>query len=138
MRNWVFLLSAWAAQSNAGALGAERIRSIAETGVPLAAEGRDYLEHSLSEISTLRFFTRHATGLQWLSWIASQRAFHRLFTVLSEYSEADGILAYWFAAKLCHHIPRRLARSDPSEEYESLLGDLALDSERAVSEKARR
>lgn len=91
-------LSAWAEQSNAGALDAEkRIKSIAEAGVPLVAEDRDYMKHSLSEISTLRFFTRYATGLEWLSWIEGQNAFQRLFTTQGDYSDADSLLAYWFA-----------------------------------------
>ena len=99
-------LSAWAEQSNAGALAAEeRIKSLAEAGLPLIAEDQDCLEHSLGEISMLRFFTRHATGLQWLSWIEGQSAFQRLFTVLSEYTEADMLLAHWFAENFAFEYP---------------------------------
>jgi hypothetical protein len=91
-------LSAWAEQSNAGALDIEeRVRSIAGKGVPLDAEDLDYMEQALSEISTLRFFVRHATTREWLLWMENQSQFQRLFTLLSTYTEADSILAYWFA-----------------------------------------
>ncbi|MGO9442989.1 MAG: DUF4020 domain-containing protein [Terriglobales bacterium] len=91
-------LTAWAEQSQAGALAVEeRIRRIVSAGVPLDPEDRDYLEHALSEISTLRFFTRHAVGIEWLRWIEGQGAFQQLFALRSEYSDRDSELAFWLA-----------------------------------------
>jgi hypothetical protein len=91
-------LSAWAEQSHAGALALEtRIKSIVEAGIPLEAEDRDFLERSLSDISTLRFFTRYAKASEWLNWLEDQPVFSTLFSVAPTASEIEIELAEWFA-----------------------------------------
>ena len=91
-------LIAWAEQSQAGALAVEeRIRSIVTGSGPLTADDNDFLKDALSELSTLRFFTRHARGVEWLSWAEPHPAFQRIFTLHSEYSAQDFELAAWFA-----------------------------------------
>ncbi len=91
-------LTAWAIQSQAGALAVEeRIRNIVSSSGPLTPEDDDFLKDALSEISTLQFFTRHARGLEWLRWIEPQPIFQRIFTILPEYLATDRELASWFA-----------------------------------------
>jgi hypothetical protein len=91
-------LTAWATQSQAGALAIEeRIRNIVSSSGPLTSEDDDFLKDALSEISTLQFFTRHARELEWLHWIEPQPIFQRIFTVLPEYLATDRELASWFA-----------------------------------------
>lgn len=93
-------LTAWATQSQAGALSVEeRIRSIVTSTGPLTPEDDDFLKDALSELSTLRFVTRHARGLEWLRWVEPQPAFQRIFTLRSEYSANDFELASWFASQ---------------------------------------
>jgi hypothetical protein len=93
-------LTAWATQSQAGALAVEeRVRSIVSSSGPLTPEDDDFLKDALSEISTLRFFTRHARGLEWLRWVEPQPAFQRIFTLSSQYSANDFELASWFATQ---------------------------------------
>jgi hypothetical protein len=91
-------LTTWAEQSQAGALAVEeRIRSFVTSSGPLTPEDDDFLKDALSELSTLRFFTRHAHGLEWLQWVEPQPVFQRIFAVRSEYSTHDFELASWFA-----------------------------------------
>jgi Domain of unknown function (DUF4020)/SIR2-like domain len=93
-------LAAWAEQSQAGALAVEeRIRRIVTGSLPLAPEDDDYLKEAVLELSTLRFFTRHARGVQWLQWVEGHPGFQRLFTLRSEYSETDWELASWFSTQ---------------------------------------
>jgi hypothetical protein len=92
------VLTAWAEQSQAGALAVEeRIRSIVTSESTLTADDEDFLTSAMSEPATLRFFTRHARHIKWLNWIESKQEFRRLFRHLAEYSEADAELAGWFA-----------------------------------------
>ncbi len=92
-------LSAWAEQSHAGALALEtRIKSIVkEAGVPLEVEDRDFLERSLSDVSTLRFFTRYAKASEWLNWLEYRPVFNGLFSAAATASEVEIELAGWFA-----------------------------------------
>jgi SIR2-like protein len=91
-------LSAWAEQSQAGALAVEeRIRSIVTARVTLTPEEDDYLKHALSELPTLRFFTRHARGLEWLSWTEQLPGTQRLFALTDRQSPEDWELASWIA-----------------------------------------
>ena len=92
-------LSAWAEQSQAGALAVEeRIRGIVSGGTPLPPEEDDYLKESLADVSTTRFFTRHARGVQWLQWIETQPCFVRIFDIHSHSSECENELTSWFAS----------------------------------------
>ncbi|HEX7424819.1 MAG TPA: DUF4020 domain-containing protein [Terriglobales bacterium] len=93
-------LAAWAEQSQAGALAVEeRIRRIVTGSLPLTPEDDDFLKEAVSELSTLRFFTRHTRGAQWLHWVEAHSSFQRLFTLRSDYSETDWELAGWFATQ---------------------------------------
>jgi hypothetical protein len=74
-----------------------RIRTIVTAGSTLSPEEDDLLKDALSDISTLRFFTRYARGLQWLKWAESQTPFKNLFLTKAEYSEVDLELSFWFA-----------------------------------------
>ncbi len=91
-------LTAWAEQSRGGALAAEqRIQAIVTAGVPLEQEDLDYVQHALSDLSTVRFFTRYAKNPEWLTWMEGQSSFQQLFRLSAEYSEIDLHLASWFA-----------------------------------------
>src|SRR5439155_8871102 len=93
-------LTAWAEQSQAGALTVEkRIRTIVTGATSISPEDDDFLKQSLTELSTVRFFTRHACGPQWLQWAESQAAFQRIFSIRPDYSEIDCALASWFASE---------------------------------------
>ena len=99
-REFPIALAAWVERSQAGALAVEeRIRTIVTGGMPLTLEDEDYLKHSLSELSTLRLFTRHARGIQWLQWVEHQPAFARIFITQSDYSDRDDELARWFTCE---------------------------------------
>ena len=89
-------ISAWAEQCQAGALAVEnRIRTIV-TGIAPSSEEEDFLRDALSEISRLRFFTRHARDPKWLIWAERQSQFQAIFATRDDYSETDWELAAWF------------------------------------------
>lgn len=91
-------LTAWAEQSEAGALAIEeRIRTILTSSLALTPEDDDFLSSAIAQIDTLRFFTRHARDLKWLKWIESHKEFQRVLAAQSGYTQADAELATWFA-----------------------------------------
>ncbi|HZU29923.1 MAG TPA: SIR2 family protein, partial [Candidatus Angelobacter sp.] len=91
-------LSAWAEQSQAGALAVEeRIRIIVTARVALTPEEDDYLKHAVSELPTLRFFTRHARGVEWLRWVEELPITQRLFALSNQRVLEDWELASWIA-----------------------------------------
>jgi SIR2-like domain/Domain of unknown function (DUF4020) len=93
-------IDAWAIQTRQGALDREqRIRTIVELLPPLDLEDVDYIEASLRQVYTTRFFTRYADGVEWLKWVEDRKFLKRLFQVDSSLSEVDWELAQWFANK---------------------------------------
>lgn len=93
-------VDAWAIQAQQGALDQEqRIRTIVQLPPPLDLEAADYVEASLAQADTARFFTRYASGAEWLRWLEDKKLLVRLFRNDSTLTEVDWELASWFAEK---------------------------------------
>jgi hypothetical protein len=91
-------LTAWAELANLGSLGTEaRIKGVVTSDRPLSIEDEDFLKHSLHDIGTLRYFTRHARDTRWLQWISSTESFNAIFVPGAALSESSVELAAWFA-----------------------------------------
>ena len=91
-------LSKWAEIANLGSLGTEaRIKGIVTSDRPLSIEDEDFLKQSLLDISTLRYFKRHARDLRWLEWISELPVFSAIFISGITLSESSAGLAFWFA-----------------------------------------
>jgi hypothetical protein len=104
-------ISQWAKVANSGVLEREEeIKRIVEAPVPLDIEEQDYIESSLTELSTARFFAHYATRLDWLHWVENKGAFARLFEIGATPTEVDWELARWFARSfVCKHPDNALA-----------------------------
>jgi hypothetical protein len=91
-------LAKWAEIANLGSLGTEaEIRRIVTSDRPESPEESDFLKQALLDISTLRYFTRHARGPRWLGWISDTPGFDAIFLPEANLSETSGELAFWFA-----------------------------------------
>jgi len=91
-------LAKWAEIANLGSLGTEaRIKGIVTSDRPLSIEDEDFLKQSLLDISTLRYFTRHAKDPRWLEWISELPGFSAIFVPCATLSESSAELAFWFA-----------------------------------------
>lgn len=91
-------LAKWAEIANLGSLGTEaRIKGIVTSDRPLSIEDEEFLKQSLLDISTLRYFTRHAKDTRWLDWISEHPAFSAIFVPGATLSESSAELAFWFA-----------------------------------------
>ncbi len=91
-------LSAWGDLAHRGALDHEvRIRQIVELPPSLDLEESDYLVHVIKDHSIARFFTRHATKVEWLHWAEKQGLFESLFQPSVTPERVDEVIALWFA-----------------------------------------
>lgn len=91
-------LAKWAEIANLGSLGTEaEIRRIVTSDRPESPEESDFLKQAVLDISTLRYFTRHARELRWLDWISNLPVFNEMFVPEANLSEVSRELAYWFA-----------------------------------------
>ncbi len=71
-------LATWAESANLGSLGTEaRIKGLVTSDRPLSLEEEDFLKQALLDLSTLRYFTRHAKDSRWLEWVAEHTEFTR-------------------------------------------------------------
>src|ERR1700675_1968007 len=104
-------ISKWAKVANTGVLETEdNIKRIVEVPVPVGGDDLDYVESSLADLSTVRFFTRYAKRVDWLRWIEDKEPFKRLFRTDIAITEIDGELAVWFAEWfVCNHPDSALA-----------------------------
>ncbi len=91
-------LAKWAEIANLGSLGTEaRIKGIVTSDRPLSIEDEDFLKQSLLDISTLRYFKRHAKDPRWLEWISEFPVFSAIFAPSATLSESSAELAFCFA-----------------------------------------
>jgi hypothetical protein len=93
-------LAKWAEIANLGSLGNEaRIKGIVTSDRPVSIEDEDFLNQSLLDISTLRYFTRHAEDPRWLEWISERSEFSAIFVPGATLNESSAELASWFAER---------------------------------------
>lgn len=91
-------LAEWAVIANLGSLGTEaRIKGIVTSERPLGIQDEDFLKQSLLDVSTLRYFTRHAKDPRWLEWVLEVPSFGAIFEPGAALSEHSTELAFWFA-----------------------------------------
>ena len=91
-------LAKWAETANLGSLGTEaRIKGLVTSDKPLGLEDEDFLKQSLLDISTLRYFTRHAEDPRWLEWISELPEFNAIFVPGATLHDRPAELAFWFA-----------------------------------------
>ncbi len=89
-------LAAWAEQARLGLLEREqRIKTIVILPPPIEPESADFVEESLSEIATTRFFTRHADSVPWMKWLEEKSLLKRLFDPRATLTDVDKELAWW-------------------------------------------
>ncbi len=90
-------LSAWADLVRMGALDHEaRLKATVASPPPIDPEVADYVEFCLSDVVTLRMFTRHARGIDWLHWVQNKKPFRALFTVNETVDDLGRQMASWF------------------------------------------
>ncbi len=93
-------LAKWAEIANLGSLGTEaRVRGLVTSDRPLDPEDEDFLKQSLLDISTLRYFTRHAEDPRWLEWISELPEFGAVFVPSATLSKGSAELALWFSER---------------------------------------
>jgi hypothetical protein len=91
-------LAKWAEIANLGSLGSEaEIRRIVTSDRPVSPEESDFLKQALRDISTVRYFTRHAHDPRWLDWISDEPEFNAIFSTEAALSEVSRELAFWFS-----------------------------------------
>jgi len=91
-------LAKWAEIANLGSLGTEaEIRRIVTSEGPESPEESDFLKEALRDISTVRYFTRHARDPRWLDWISEAPEFNAIFSPEATLSEISRELAFWFS-----------------------------------------
>ena len=91
-------LTKWAEIANLGSLGTEaEVRRIVTSDRPESPEESDFLKQALRDISTVRYFTRHAHDLRWLDWISEVPEFNAIFVPEATLSEISQELALWFS-----------------------------------------
>jgi hypothetical protein len=88
----------WAEVANLGSLGTEaKIKGLVTPDKPLSLEDEDFLKQSLLDISTLRYFTRHAEDPHWLEWVSEHPDFSAIFVPGAALNERSSEFALWFA-----------------------------------------
>ncbi|HEY1901726.1 MAG TPA: SIR2 family protein [Terracidiphilus sp.] len=93
-------LAKWAEIANLGSLGTEaRIKGLVTADRPLSLEDEDFLKQSLLDISTLRYFTRHAEDPRWLEWVSELPEFSAIFVLGAMLNERSAELGLWFAER---------------------------------------
>jgi hypothetical protein len=91
-------LAKWAEIANLGSLGTEAIiKGLVTSDKPLTLEDEDFLKQSLLDISTVRYFTRHAEDPRWLEWISELPEFSAIFVPGATLNERSAEFALWFA-----------------------------------------
>lgn len=93
-------LVAWSRISHMGLLDHEkRVRDLAGTRPPADPELVDYLLFILGNDHTARYFTEHASGVEWLRWAEDNQLLATLLDPAAEAAPRDGLLAGWFAER---------------------------------------
>lgn len=99
-------VQAWVKHIQMGALEQEqRIRQIVSVPPPLEPDDADYIKSTLDEVSTVRFFTRHAKTPEWLRWAEDKTAFRELFRLNEKVNVISQELASWFAKQFIFEHP---------------------------------
>lgn len=94
-------LQAWADRSSRGFLEREQIiREIVQHPPSPDPASADEIIDALSDLSTTRFFTKHADRVEWLEWIAGQGFLKPLFSSLGDINTVQHELTCWIAEKL--------------------------------------
>jgi hypothetical protein len=93
-------IEAWSERTKWGALDHEnKIRTITGSPPPVDIEESDYLVHALRELENVRFFTRYATGPDWLRWAEDKlEAFREIFKPTPQLEDISHQFAIWFSA----------------------------------------
>lgn len=74
------VVSGWASWASMGLLDhRQQTADLVATPPSQVPEEISYLEAVVADGDTVRFFTEHARGPEWLSWVAGQPAFRCLF-----------------------------------------------------------
>ncbi len=139
-------LSAWAEGARLGILEREqRIRAIVSLPPPIDLEPGDFIEDSLSEVSTARFFTRHADSISWMRWVEEKKLLKRLFDPSAVPTDIDEELGWWIADKFsCGHVEetlsvlRRQGQRLSRYLWEAIAGKLSRDGSKEENREARR
>lgn len=107
-------ISAWVHRTQLGATDHEqKIQRVLDSGLPLDPVDEDYLRTSLRNISTTRYFIRHASAPAWLEWIEDQQPFTQLFDPRQDVDDIGQHLSHWFA--------RRIICQDPTRGIETII-----------------
>jgi hypothetical protein len=98
-------ISTWSEQTNWGSLDHEaRIKDLLSSDPPLDRASEAYIERSLADPITTRFFTDHARSIAWLKWVEEKGLLGPLFGSNQLPDEVSRLLAFWFADNyVCAH-----------------------------------
>ena len=101
-------LARWVDVARMGVLDHEnKIREMTRLPPPLEPEDADYIENTLRDPVTARFFARHAKGIEWLHWAESKPSFRELFGSIQAAGDVSRILAYLVRGKTSRASIRR-------------------------------
>lgn len=91
-------LQAWADLAAMGLLHhRQRVKDLVFEAAPSQIpEDMSYLELIIGSEDKVGFFTEHARGPEWLSWIAARPTFQQLFSPNEQHSRGNWELACWF------------------------------------------
>lgn len=98
-------IAAWVSLAKMGALDHERrIKVIVELPPTQDLIDSDYIESSLKQPETIRYFCRHAKSSEWLRWAEDKGCFSTLFQPGENVDEGAIEIAQWFAENyVCEH-----------------------------------
>lgn len=90
-------IAGWASLASMGLLDhRQRITDIVSASPQLIPEEASYLESVIANADQVRLFTKLARGEEWLTWVATQPEFRRLFDPAAPTTEVMSTLAWWF------------------------------------------
>ncbi len=90
----------WAARSRRGFLEREQaIREIVQHPPSPGPASADEIADALGELSTTRFFTKHADRIEWLEWAAAKGFLKPLFSHHGKLNAIQEDLTVWIAEK---------------------------------------
>ena len=93
-------MATWARRASMGLLEhRSQIADLLSTAPSEVPDEVSYLERAVRDPETVRFFTEHADGADWLEWLSRQPTFVALFDTAAPSTAVSRELADWFARR---------------------------------------
>ena len=96
-------IEAWASQARMGLLDHAGGSKSLSAGPPTEPVEQSYFTSVIGDEQKAVLFQKHATGPEWMRWLAQQPAASGLFQLHGDLTLAQRVLAVWFAQQAVHH-----------------------------------